>query len=155
MLACRLFSHRASQMWISIALLAAACVEVYTPTDERFRYPPQRHGGFAPSAGVKSVVESLRISSCVQVILVQSFTDAERSALLAAACAVVYTPTNEHFGIVPLEAMAAGRPVLACNSGGPKETVLHGRTGFLAEPQPEAFASAMAQLAVSPINSCY
>ena len=41
-------------------------------------------------------------------MLIQSFTDAERGALLAAACAVVYTPTNEHFGIVPLEAMAAG-----------------------------------------------
>ncbi len=43
-----------------------------------------------------------------QVMLIQSFTDAERGALLAAACAVVYTPMNEHFGIVPLEAMAAG-----------------------------------------------
>jgi len=116
---------------------------------------PQRHGCFAPRVGIKSIVESLRIPSCMQVILVQSFTDAERSALLAAACAVVYTPTNEHFGIVPLEAMAAGRPVLACNSGGPKETVLHGRTGFLAEPQPKSFAAAMAQLAVSATNSCY
>ena len=82
-------------------------------------------------------------------MFVQSFTDTERSALLAAACAVVYTPTNEHFGIVPLEAMAAGRPVLACNSGGPRESVLHGTTGLLAEPQPVAFARAMAQLAVS------
>ena len=138
-----------------IALLAAACVEVYLPTNERFRFCPPRHGCFAPSVGIKSTVESLRIPSCMQVILVQSFTDAERSALLAAACAVVYTPTNEHFGIVPLEAMAAGRPVLACNSGGPKETVLHGRTGFLAEPQPKAFAAAMAQLAVSAINTSY
>ncbi len=84
----------------------------------------------------------------MQVILIRSFTDAERSALLTAAAAVIYTPTNEHFGIVPLEAMAAGRPVLACNSGGPTESVLHGRTGFLAEPEAAAFASAMAQLAV-------
>jgi hypothetical protein len=28
---------------------------------------------------------------------------------------VVYTPVNEHFGIVPLEAMYARRPVIACN----------------------------------------
>ena len=84
----------------------------------------------------------------MQITLIRSFTDAERSALLAAAAAVVYTPTNEHFGIVPLEAMAAGRPVLACNSGGPKESVLHGQTGFLAEPDAAAFAKAMAQLAV-------
>ena len=78
----------------------------------------------------------------------RSFTDAERGALLAAAAAVVYTPTNEHFGIVPLEAMAAGRPGLACNSGGPRESVLHGATGFLAEPHAAAFARAMAHLAV-------
>ena len=88
------------------------------------------------------------LDSCMQVILMRSFTDAERGALLAAATAVVYTPTNEHFGIVPLEAMAAGRPVLACNSGGPRESVLHGATGFLAEPDAAAFARAMAHLAV-------
>ena len=84
----------------------------------------------------------------MQVTLIRSFTDAERSALLVAAAAVVYTPANEHFGIVPLEAMAAGRPVLACNSGGPTESVQHGRTGLLAAPEAAAFACAMAQLAV-------
>ena len=41
--------------------------------------------------------------------------------------------------------------MLACNSGGPKETVLHGSTGFLAEPEAGSFARGMAQLAVSLI----
>lgn len=77
-----------------------------------------------------------------------SFTDPQRTSLLAACLAVVYTPENEHFGIVPLEAMAAARPVLACNSGGPKESVLDGSTGFLREPEPGAFADAMARLLV-------
>ena len=45
---------------------------------------------------------------------------------------------------------SAGRPVLACNSGGPKESVLHGSTGFLAEPEAGSFSRAMAQLVVSP-----
>ena len=57
-------------------------------------------------------------------------------------------PQNEHFGIVPLEAMAAARPVIACNSGGPRESVLHGTTGFLCRPDPVAVAAAMAQLTV-------
>ena len=65
----------------------------------------------------------------------------------------MYTPANEHFGIVPLEAMAAGRPVIAVNSGGPLETVRHQSTGLLCEPQPEAFARAMMTLVVRP-HSC-
>lgn len=77
-----------------------------------------------------------------------SFTDSQRACLLAACLAVLYTPQHEHFGIVPLEAMAAGRPVVACNSGGPTESVLDGQTGFLCEPESRAWADAMARLLV-------
>lgn len=89
-----------------------------------------------------------RKALCMQVWLLPSFLDAQRAALLAACRAVIYTPENEHFGIVPLEAMASSRPVIACNSGGPKESVLSGITGFLCEPQPRQFAHAMEQLLV-------
>ena len=51
--------------------------------------------------------------------------------LLKAATLLVYTPSNEHFGIVPLEAMLAGVPVLAASSGGPLETIVEGETGWL------------------------
>jgi alpha-1,3/alpha-1,6-mannosyltransferase len=39
------------------------------------------------------------------------------------AIAVLYTPSNEHFGIVPVESMFMKTPVLACNNGGPLESV--------------------------------
>ena len=84
--------------------------------------------------------------------MVASFSDAQRAALLAAATAVVYTPSEEHFGIVTLEAMAASRPVIACNSGGPIESVVHGRTGFLCHATPPAFAEAMGRLLVRPFT---
>jgi alpha-1,3/alpha-1,6-mannosyltransferase len=42
--------------------------------------------------------------------------------------------------------MAAGRPVIAVNSGGPKETVIDDITGFLCEPTPDAFANVIAEL---------
>jgi alpha-1,3/alpha-1,6-mannosyltransferase len=75
-----------------------------------------------------------------------SFSDAQRRALLASCAAVVYTPQHEHFGIVPLEAMAVARPVVAVNSGGPTESVVHGESGLLCDPTPSAFASAYKQL---------
>jgi alpha-1,3/alpha-1,6-mannosyltransferase len=48
---------------------------------------------------------------------------------------LIYTPENEHFGIVPLEAMLAGIPVLATNTGGPLETIYDGRIGWLRSPE--------------------
>jgi len=84
------------------------------------------------------------------VVLVRSPTDAERRALLARAACVVYTPLAEHFGLVPLEAMAAGRPVVAVNRGGPTETIVHGQTGWLVDPRPESFADALTRILTDP-----
>jgi len=83
----------------------------------------------------------------VSVVFRVSISSAERTALLAQAAALLYTPDNEHFGIVPLECMQRGAPVVAVNSGGPRETVVHKSTGFLCDQSAESFASAMLQLA--------
>jgi glycosyltransferase involved in cell wall biosynthesis len=40
-------------------------------------------------------------------------------------------PGEEDFGIAPIQAMAAGRPVIAYAGGGALETVIHGETGWL------------------------
>jgi alpha-1,3/alpha-1,6-mannosyltransferase len=70
-------------------------------------------------------------------------SDQERSMLFQTALGVVYTPNKEHFGIVPLEAMYAETPVLAVNSGGPMETIVDGKTGFLRQPSPQEFGEAL------------
>ena len=58
---------------------------------------------------------------------------------------VVLLPGEEDFGIVPLEAQACGRPVVALGRGGAVETIVAGETGLLVdEPAPEAFADAIA-----------
>ncbi|KIH60084.1 glycosyltransferase, group 1 family protein [Ancylostoma duodenale] len=72
--------------------------------------------------------------------------DEEKITLLRRSRAVLYTPHNEHFGIVPVESMYVGTPVIAVNSGGPKESIIHLETGLLAEQLPEAFAECMARL---------
>lgn len=81
---------------------------------------------------------------------VRSCPDAERLQWLARSRCVLYTPSDEHFGYVPIEAMAAGRPVVAVDRGGPRETVVHDVTGFLCAPSAEAFASAIARLVTEP-----
>jgi glycosyltransferase involved in cell wall biosynthesis len=59
--------------------------------------------------------------------------------------AVTLLPGEEDFGIVPLEAQACGRPVVAYGRGGALETVKPGETGLLVDDQSvEAFASAIA-----------
>jgi alpha-1,3/alpha-1,6-mannosyltransferase len=88
-----------------------------------------------------------------QVIFQTSISDAQRTHLLQTARCVVYTPPNEHFGIVPLEVMYAGTPVIACNSGGPLETIVHNVTGLLCDPTPQAFAQAMNTLLKSPTKA--
>lgn len=58
-----------------------------------------------------------------------------RLAELYAGCSAVLFPGIEDFGIVPVEAMAAGKPVLAYAKGGALETVKHGETGILFREQ--------------------
>ncbi|EYB97294.1 hypothetical protein Y032_0142g2342 [Ancylostoma ceylanicum] len=81
-----------------------------------------------------------------QVTFLRSPSDEEKITLLRRSRAVLYTPHNEHFGIVPVESMYVGTPVIAVNSGGPKESIVHLETGLLAEQLPEAFAECMARL---------
>jgi glycosyltransferase involved in cell wall biosynthesis len=56
--------------------------------------------------------------------------EARRDALLGGARALLF-PGEEDFGIVPVEAQAAGVPVVAYGVGGARESVLDGRTGVL------------------------
>lgn len=68
-------------------------------------------------------------------------------ALLRSADAVVCTPWYEPFGIVPLEAMACGVPVVAAAVGGLIDTVIDGVTGMHVPPRnAQAVAEALAEL---------
>ncbi|HEY5044410.1 MAG TPA: glycosyltransferase [Solirubrobacteraceae bacterium] len=72
-----------------------------------------------------------------QIELLGRVTDTERDRLLSGARALLF-PGEEDFGIVPVEAQAAGVPVIAYGRGGVVESVLDGRTGVLFEEQSAA-----------------
>lgn len=73
-------------------------------------------------------------------------------SLIQAADIFVLPSRAEPFGLVLLEAMALGKPVVACAAGGPLEIVEHGVTGLLVAPgEPSAMSEALLQLLTDPI----
>ena len=96
------------------------------------------------------LTESLGLQSKVHFL--RSISSDVKNTLLGNCIALIYTPEFEHFGIVPLEAMYMKVPVIAHNSGGPKETVISGKTGFLCESGDNNFAQAMRDIIVN--NDC-
>lgn len=74
--------------------------------------------------------ESFQPAQGAQVIFMPSISSLRKQTLLDMSLLLLYTPENEHFGIVPLEAMLAGTPVLATNTGGPLETIFENETGW-------------------------
>ncbi|MFZ0118644.1 MAG: glycosyltransferase [Pseudonocardiaceae bacterium] len=86
-----------------------------------------------------------------RVHLVGQIARDEVPALLRSADVVVSVPWYEPFGMVPLEAMACGVPVVASAVGGHLDTVLDGRTGALVPPRdPAALAQRLRELLADP-----
>ena len=70
--------------------------------------------------------------------------DEEAKIELFETCIAFIHPQIEDFGITPVEAMAAGRPVIAFNRGGALDTIIDGKTGiFFDELTVESLAKAI------------
>ena len=79
-------------------------------------------------------------------------SDAEVAAALRSAKALVVT-AKEEFGIAAVEAQAAGRPVIALDEGGVRETLLDGLTGtFYPGNDPDALAEAVARFDADAVD---
>ncbi|XP_015710667.1 alpha-1,3/1,6-mannosyltransferase ALG2 [Coturnix japonica] len=98
---------------------------------------------------LRRIATKLNVSD--HVTFLRSFTDEQKVSLLNNCVCVLYTPSNEHFGIVPLEAMYMRCPVIAVNSGGPLESILNNVTGFLCDPLPTQFSEAMEKIVRDPL----
>lgn len=93
--------------------------------------------------GGGSELRRLRDAAGPDTTFIGTVDDATLAHHLASAEALIF-PGEEDFGMVPLEAMASGRPVIAFGRGGALETVVDGRTGVLFDEQsPESLVEAI------------
>jgi glycosyltransferase involved in cell wall biosynthesis len=81
-------------------------------------------------AGSGKMLPALQAMAGPTVEFLGAVSDAELSQLYAGASALLYPVEDEDFGIVPIEAMSYGVPVIAHRSGGPRETIKAGETGL-------------------------
>lgn len=77
-------------------------------------------GGFGEE--LKSIAKS-------NIELLGEVSNEEKFKLMSEAKAFIFPAELEDFGMVPVEAMGVGCPVIALNSGGVKESVIEGKTG--------------------------
>jgi glycosyltransferase involved in cell wall biosynthesis len=101
------------------------------------------------AAAVREQAAELGVAD--RVLLVGRADRAEVVGWIRSSDVVVCAPWYEPFGIVPLEAMACGVPVVGTAVGGLVDTVVHGRTGLLVPPRcPDRLALAVADLLSDP-----
>jgi len=94
----------------------------------------------------RAYLEALAAERRVSVTFRTGVDDGELVTAYNRAALVAYAPVREPLGLVPLEAMACGTPVVGVREGGVPETVRHGETGLLVERHPEALAQAIRRL---------
>lgn len=112
----------------NVALAAAVCAELGRPLK---------------IVGVGPELERVRAAAGPTVELLGWQPDEVVRELYGRARGFIF-PGEEDFGLTPVEAQAAGCPVLALGRGGAAETVLDGETGVLfAEPTPAALTAAI------------
>lgn len=86
---------------------------------------------------------------------VGAVTDQQKQDLLGRAAALLFPIRwEEPFGIVMVEALACGTPVIATRRASTPEVIEHGRTGWLCEPTVEALADAVARLPAIDRRHC-
>ncbi len=84
----------------------------------------------------QQILETIERDGLIGNVVRRSFDYFDLPRAYAVADLVIYPTTGEEpFGLVPLEAMACGRPIVVSRSGGLVESVVDGETGYIVEKE--------------------
>jgi glycosyltransferase involved in cell wall biosynthesis len=101
-----------------------------------------------PKQALEAAIAAANLAGWVQLV---GFRPDPEQVMAALDILVLPSTSPEPFGLVLLEAMASGKPVIATAHGGPLEIVADGETGFLVSPRDTAaLAAAIERLANDP-----
>lgn len=123
-------------------LARAKSIDLAVEACNRLKIPLKIYGrGFADYG------EELKKLAGPTIEFLGEVSEEELAKLYLGAKALIYPSQQEDFGIIPVEAMAVGIPVIALNQGGVKETVIDGKTGaFFDESTVESVIGAIKRL---------
>lgn len=79
-----------------------------------------------------------KLKSAKNIQLLDNVSEKQLIDMYANCLATIYMPKDEDYGLVPLESMAAGKPCIAANEGGCRETIIDKKTGFLINANEES-----------------
>ncbi len=121
---------------------------------DAFRQIPDENlviiGGFAKGDHASKYASSITKNLPNNVKLLGSISEDKLIELYAQCKGFITTAIDEDFGMTPVEAMAAGKPVIAVNEGGYLETVIDKKTGILIEPKTDDIINAVNIISKNP-----
>ncbi|MFZ2473306.1 MAG: glycosyltransferase [Methanothrix sp.] len=121
---------------------------------EVFRVLPEERlvvvGGYAEGDHAARYYEKLAENIPDNVEMRGEVSEEELMALYEKCKGLICTAQDEDFGLTPLEAMASGKPVVAVNEGGFKETIVQGKTGLLVEANRDEMVRAIKKISKDP-----
>lgn len=100
-------------------------------------------GGFAKGDHASGYKREMIDGLPPNVYVLGSVPEASLRGLYSKCKGLITTAIDEDFGMTPLEAMAAGKPVVAVNEGGYRETVIDGKTGVLVDANVDSLVDAV------------